>query len=44
MPCAATLAALIGEFGWRPALAMLGTTLTIALAAGGLLARMLGVA
>jgi ferrous iron transport protein B len=44
MPCAATLAALAGEFGWRPALAMLGTTLTIALAAGGLLARMLGVA
>jgi ferrous iron transport protein B len=44
MPCAATLAALIGEFGWRPALAMLATTLTIALAAGGLLARLLGVA
>jgi ferrous iron transport protein B len=44
MPCAATLAALIGEFGWRPALTMLATTLTIALAAGGLLARLLGVA
>ncbi len=44
MPCAATLAALAGEFGWRPALAMLATTLTIALAAGGLLARLLGVA
>ncbi len=44
MPCAATLAALAGEFGWRPALAMLATTLTIALAAGGLLARVLGVA
>jgi ferrous iron transport protein B len=44
MPCAATLAALAGEFGWRPALTMLGTTLTIALAAGGLLARVLAVA
>ena len=44
MPCAATLAAMAGEFGWRPALAMLTTTLTIALAAGGLLARLLSVA
>jgi ferrous iron transport protein B len=44
MPCAATLAAMAGEFGWRPALAMLTTTLTIALAAGGVLARLLSVA
>jgi ferrous iron transport protein B len=44
MPCAATLAALIGEFGWRPALAMCATTLAIALGAGGILARALGVA
>ncbi len=44
MPCAATLAALRGEFGWRPALAMCATTLIIALAAGGILARLLGVA
>jgi ferrous iron transport protein B len=44
MPCAATLAALIGEFGWRPALAMCATTLAIALGAGGILARLLGAA
>ena len=42
VPCAATLAALRGEFGWRPALAMSGASLTIALAAGGILARLLG--
>jgi ferrous iron transport protein B len=44
VPCAATLAALRGEFGWRPTLAMCATTLAIALLAGGLLARLLGVA
>jgi ferrous iron transport protein B len=44
MPCAATLAALRGEFGWRPTLVMCATTLAIALLAGGLLARLLGVA
>jgi ferrous iron transport protein B len=43
VPCAATLAALRGEFGWRPALAMSGASLGIALAAGGILARLLGV-
>ncbi len=42
VPCVATLAALRGEFGWRPALAMCGATLGIALAAGGILARLLG--
>jgi ferrous iron transport protein B len=42
VPCVATLAALRGEFGWRPALAMSGASLGIALAAGGLLARLLG--
>jgi ferrous iron transport protein B len=44
VPCAATLAALKGEFGWRPTLAMCATTLAIALLAGGILARLLGVA
>jgi ferrous iron transport protein B len=44
VPCVATLAALKGEFGWRPALAMSGATLAIALAAGGILARALGTA
>jgi ferrous iron transport protein B len=42
VPCVATLAALRGEFGWRPALAMCGASLGIALAAGGILARLLG--
>ncbi len=42
VPCVATLAALRGEFGWRPALAMCGATLGIALVAGGILARLLG--
>lgn len=44
VPCVATLAALKGEFGWRPALAMSGATLGIALAVGGILARLLGTA
>jgi ferrous iron transport protein B len=44
VPCVATLAALRGEFGWRPALAMCSATLGIALAAGGILARLLGTA
>ena len=44
MPCAATLAALRSEFGWRPALSMCATTLVIALGAGGILARLLGIA
>lgn len=42
VPCVATLAALRGEFGWRPALAMCGAMLGIALAVGGILARLLG--
>lgn len=44
VPCVATLAALRGEFGWRPALAMCGATLGMALAVGGILARLLGAA
>ncbi len=35
VPCVATLAALRGEFGWRPALTMCGATLGIALADRG---------
>jgi ferrous iron transport protein B len=44
VPCVATLAALKGEFGWRPALTMSGATLAIAIGAGGILARLLGTA
>lgn len=44
VPCVATLAALKGEFGWRPALAMSGATLVMAIVAGGILARVLGTA
>ena len=43
IPCVATLSALRGEFGWRTTLAICASTLGIALAAGGLLARLLGV-
>lgn len=42
VPCVATLAALRGEFGWRPALMMSGASLAIAIAVGGILARVLG--
>ena len=44
VPCAATLATLAGEFGWRPALGMAGATLAIALGTGMVLARGLGIA
>jgi ferrous iron transport protein B len=44
VPCVATLAVLKSEFGWRPALAMSGATLVIALAVGGVTARVLGTA
>ena len=44
VPCVATLATLADEFGWRSALAVTGATLGIALAAGGLVARLAGVA
>jgi len=44
VPCVATLAALRGEFGWRPALMMSGASLAIAIAVGGVLARVLGTA
>jgi ferrous iron transport protein B len=44
VPCVATLSALRGEFGWRPTLAICGTTLAIALGVGGVLARLLGTA
>jgi ferrous iron transport protein B len=44
IPCAATLAALAAELGRRPALAITAGSLAIALAAGGALARVLGIA
>jgi ferrous iron transport protein B len=44
VPCVATLATLAGEFGWRAALAMSGATLAVAIGAGGILARLLGIA
>ncbi len=43
IPCVATLAALAGELGWRTATAMSAATLAIAIAIGGVLARLLGV-
>jgi len=44
VPCAATLGTLAGEFGWRPALGMAGATLLLAVGAGMVLARALGIA
>ncbi len=44
VPCVATLGALAGEHGWRPALLMSGGSLAIALASGGVIARLLGAA
>jgi ferrous iron transport protein B len=44
IPCAATLAALVAELGRRPALAITLGSLAIALVAGGLLARVVGIA
>ena len=44
IPCAATLATLADEFGWRPALAISGATLGLALGVGTALARILGTA
>jgi len=43
VPCVATLAALAGELGWRTALTMSAATLALAVAVGGVLARLLGV-
>ena len=44
VPCAATLATLADEFGWRPAIGMAGATLALALGVGMVLARVLGIA
>jgi ferrous iron transport protein B len=44
VPCIATFATLAGEFGRRTALVMSGATLAVAIAAGGVLARLLGIA
>jgi len=43
-PCIATLSALTSELGRRTALAMSGATIAIALLAGGLIARVIGIA
>jgi ferrous iron transport protein B len=43
VPCVATLAALAGELGWRTAIAMSAATLGLAVAIGGVVARLLGV-
>jgi ferrous iron transport protein B len=44
VPCVATLATLAGEFGWRAALTMSAASLAVAIGAGGILARLLGIA
>ena len=44
VPCIATFATLAGEFGRRTALVMSAATLAVAIAAGGVLARLLGIA
>jgi ferrous iron transport protein B len=44
VPCAATLATLASEFGWRPALSISGASLALALGAGAVLARAFGIA
>ncbi len=44
IPCAATLAALAGEFGRRTALAMSAATVGLALGAGAIVARVLAIA
>jgi ferrous iron transport protein B len=44
VPCVATIGALAGEFGWRPALAVSGATLVTALGTGAVVARLVGVA
>jgi ferrous iron transport protein B len=44
IPCAATLATLVDEFGWRPSAAMSAASVGLALATGAVLARTLGIA
>lgn len=44
IPCIATLATLVDEFGWRPALAVSGAAVGLALGAGAVLARLAGIA
>jgi Fe2+ transport system protein B len=44
VPCVATLAALAGELGWRVAGLVTAATLTVALSAGAVMARLVGVA
>jgi len=44
IPCVASLATLVDEFGWRPAVAMSGAAVGLAVGAGAILARLLGIA
>ena len=44
LPCVATFAALAGELGRRTAIAMSAASIALALAAGGVLARLVGIA
>ncbi len=44
IPCVATVATLADEFGWRGAFTVSAATLGVALAAGGILARLVGIA
>jgi Fe2+ transport system protein B len=44
LPCIATLATLVDEFGWRPALALSLSAIGLALGAGVVLARLVGIA
>jgi ferrous iron transport protein B len=44
IPCAATLATLASEFGWRAAATMSAASLAVALASGAVVARVVGIA
>ena len=44
LPCVVTFAALAGELGWRTAVVMSAASIALALAAGGVLARVVGIA
>ena len=44
LPCIATLATLVDEFGWRPALTVSGAAVGLAVGAGVVLARLVGIA
>ena len=44
IPCVASLATLVDEFGWRPAVAMSGAAVGLAVGAGAILARIFSIA